>query len=165
METSHPGNRQRPCPHIRSQAERSVSTCPICGGDEIMTRWEILEFDYGSGDLAAELRVRVPLRRCVTCGFDYLDDAAEGLRHAAIRDHLGVLSPGRIRRIRRDHGMTRAALARLAGFDDASLDQWENGLAIQPRADDRCLRMLARPENIRRLQEFTSSRPAGGTQP
>ena len=88
----------------------------------------------------------------------YLDDAAERLKHAAICDHLGVLPPSEIRRIRENHGMTRAAFAHVTGLGEASLNRWENGLSIQTHANDRYLRLLARPEILWRLQELTAPR-------
>ena len=89
--------------------------------------------------------VNVPVRRCGACGFEYLDQSAERLRHDAVCHHLGVLPPSEVRLIREGYGMTRARFARMTGFGKASLDCWENGLTIQTRANDRRLRLLARP--------------------
>ena len=120
--------------------------CPMCGGSDITTTPILHAFDYGSGDSAVALHVRVPMHRCEACDFEYLDDAAERLKHAAVCDHLGVLPPGEVRRIRESHGMTRAALAQVTGLGEASLNRWENGLSIQTHANDRYLRLLACPE-------------------
>ena len=54
--------------------------------------------------------------------------------------------------------MTRAAFAHVTGLGEASLNRWENGLSIQTHANDRYLRLLARPEIMSRLQEFTAAR-------
>ena len=43
------------------------------------------------------------------------------IRHEAVCRHLGVLAPGEIRALRREHGMSRAAFARLTGFGEATL--------------------------------------------
>ena len=143
----------------RMRVVQAAPSCPMCGGEEgITTTWNIHRFDYGSGESSVELQVRLPMRRCGTCEFEYLDDEAERLKHIAISDHLGVLTPDEIRRIREDHGMTRAAFAHVTGLGEASLNRWENGLSIQTHANDRYLRLLARPEIMSRLQEFTAAR-------
>ena len=114
-------------------------TCPLCGNAGITTLWKPDVFDYGTVELTAD----VPVRRCDACDFDYLDDEAERLKHAAICRHLGVLSPEEIRRIRTRLDMTRTEFARITGIGEASLNRWENGLNIQTHAYDRCLRLLA----------------------
>ena len=133
-------------------------SCPMCGVSDITTTPTLHAFDYGSGDSAVELHVRVPVHRCEACEFEYLDDAAEHLKHAAVCDHLGVLPPSEIRRIRENHGMTRASFAHVTGLGEASLNRWENGLSIQTHANDRYLRLLARPEVLWRLQELMAPR-------
>ena len=47
-------------------------------------------FVYGSGEAAAELAVRLPVRRCDHCDFDYLDEEGERLKHEAVCRHLGA---------------------------------------------------------------------------
>ena len=41
--------------------------------------------------------------------------------------------------------MTRALFAKATGIDEATIGRWENGLAIQNIANDRCLRLFATP--------------------
>ncbi len=158
MDPRDSNTRQRAHPRARMRVVHSLPSCPICGGEGIATKWNLHAFDYGSGDSLVELQVRVPVRRCEACEFEYLDDEAERLKHIAICDHLGVLSPDEIRRIREDLGKTRAAFAHVSGLGEASLNRWENGLSIQTHANDRYLRLLARAENIWRLQELTAAR-------
>ncbi|MDE0307373.1 MAG: helix-turn-helix domain-containing protein [Albidovulum sp.] len=137
---------------------QSAPSCPVCGGEGIKTTWSIHEFDYGNGEPSVELQARVPVRQCGACEFEYLDEEAERLKHIAVCDHFGVLPPDEIRRIREDHGMTRAAFAHASGLGEASLNRWENGLSIQTHANDRYLRLLAHPEIMSRLQKFTAAR-------
>ena len=103
---------------------QSAPSCPMCSEEGITTTWNIHGFDYGTGESSVELQVRVPMRRCGTCEFEYLDDEAERLKHIAVCDHLGVLPPDEIRGIREDHGMTRAAFAHVTGLGEASLNRW-----------------------------------------
>ena len=144
----------RPPMHVMEPAP----SCPICGEEDVTTTWAPHSFEYGSAETAVTLQVRVPVHRCGTCEFEYLDDAAERLRHGAVCDHLGVLAPDEIRRIREDHDMSRAAFARVTGLGEASLNRWENGLSIQSHANDRYLRLLARSQNMRALQDLLAGR-------
>ena len=141
--------------------------CPMCGDTGITTSWNRHAFDYGTGDSSVELTVSVPVRRCDACEFEYLDEAAERLKHEAVCRHLGVLPPAEIRRIREDLRMTRTRFAQVTRLGEASLNRWENGLTVQTQANDRYLRLLARPGIMRQLQELvaieTSSQPAVAT--
>ena len=133
------------------------TACPLCGGG-VATSWLRHTFDYGTGESAAELSVEVPVHRCDDCDFEFTDEIAERLRHEAVCDHLGVLAPAQIRRIRERHGMTRAQFARVTGLGEASLNRWENGLNIQTHANDRYLRLLETPEIMRRLVGLKDAR-------
>ena len=135
---------------------REEIACPLCGSEAITTTQHRQAFSYGSGKSAVELTVNVPVRRCETCEFEFLDEEAERLKHEAICEHFGVLSPGEIRRIRGYHRMTRARFAQLTGLGEASLNRWENGINIQTLANDRYLRLLARPENLRHLEDLAA---------
>ena len=136
---------------------REEIACPLCGGEAIVTTQHLQAFNYGSGESAVELTAKVPVRRCETCEFEFLDEEAERLKHEAICEHFGILSPNEIRRIRGYHRMTRARFARVTGLGEASLNRWENGLNMQTLANDRYLRLLARPENLRLLDDLAGS--------
>ena len=87
-----------------------MQICAECGHQETTT-WRDHTFVYGVGDAATELAARLPVRRCDHCGFDYLDDEGERLKHEAVCRHLGVLPPKEIRHIRERLGLSRSALA------------------------------------------------------
>ena len=141
------------------------TSCPLCGDEGTTTSWNRQVFEYGSGDSRAELTVTVPVRSCAACEFEFLDEEAERMKHDAVCEHLGVLPPSAIRRIREGHGMTRAKFALVTGLGEASLNRWENGLAIQNRANDRYLRLLARPGVMLQLEGLaTPARIAGPAQ-
>ena len=142
----------------RREVERDT-TCPLCGCEGVITSRKDHTFSYGSGESEVELTVSVLVHRCDTCEFEYLDESAERLKHDAVCDHLGVLSPGKIRLIREGHGMTRARFAQVTGLGEASLNRWENGLTIQTHANDRYLRLLARPEIMRQLEALIAPEP------
>ena len=52
--------------------------------------------------------------------------------------------------------MTRARFAQVTGLGEASLNRWENGLTVQTHANDRYLRLLARSDIMRQLQELVA---------
>ena len=145
---------QRSTPRLRTVQPEPA--CPMCGDSGVTTSWNRHTFNYGTGDSAVELDVNVPVRRCDACEFEYLDEAAEHLKHEAACRHLGVLPPAEIRRIRENFRMTRARLAQVTGLGEASLNRWENGLNIQTHANDRYLRLLARPGIMRHLEELVA---------
>ena len=137
---------------------RSGYTCPQCGGCGVTTSRCHHTFRYGSGRSAVDLAVDVPVCRCDSCEFEFLDDEAERLKHEAICEHLGVLSSTKIRRIRKSYGMTRAVFAQVTGLGEATLNRWENGILIQTLANDRYIRLLARPRDHAGAQEPGVSR-------
>ena len=149
-------NPRHSAPRLRQVVAESV--CPLCGGG-VTTSWTRHTFNYGSGESAVELSVEVPVHRCDDCDFEFTDETAESLRHEAVCDHLGVLAPAEIRRIRERHGMTRAQFAQVTGLGEASLNRWENGLNIQNHANDRYLRLLEHPAIMRQLVELRDPRP------
>ena len=125
--------------------------CPQCGTGGVRTSQHRHTFTYGSEESAFELTVEVPVRRCTSCDFEYLDEEAEQLKHDAVCRHFGVLSPGEIRRIRERHQMTRVRFAEVTGLGEASLNRWENGLTIQTQGNDRYIRLLALPGIMQHL--------------
>ena len=137
---------------VRLQDVGADISCPLCGADEVTTSWRRHVFEYGSGESAVELAVNVPVRSCASCELEFLDEPAERLKHDAVCEHLGVLSPAEIRQIREDHGMSRVSFAQVTGLGEASLNRWENGLNIQTHANDRYLRLLKHPGIMRQLQ-------------
>ena len=75
-------------PWNRMRELTEALSCPLCGEENVSTAMTCHEFDYGSGDSLVKLRARVPARRCGSCGFEYLDDRAERLKHKVVWDHL-----------------------------------------------------------------------------
>lgn len=133
---------------MESRREDATQTphrpCAECG-NSVATSWRPHTFRYGSGASAADLTVRLPVRRCEYCDFDYLDHEGERIKHEAVCRHLEVLTPSEIRGIRKRHDLSRAAFAEITGIGEASLSRWENGIKVQTPANDRYLRLLAQP--------------------
>lgn len=128
--------------------------CPICGEDGVVTKWNKIKFDYGSGTSFTELSATVPVHSCSPCDFQFLDEEAERLKHEAVCKHLGILPPRKIRGIRKKYKMSRATFSSLSGIGEASLHRWENGLTTQTHAYDRYLRLLTLPHVMHALEKL-----------
>ena len=137
--------------------------CAQCGAKAVDTVEQRHTFRYGTGESAADLAVDLPVRCCATCGFEFLDGESERIKLEAICEHLGVLSPAGIRRIRERYRMTQAEFAQVTGLGTASLVRWENGSMNHTRAYDRYIRLLESPDVMRRLRRL--SEPAGRRAP
>ena len=133
-------------------------SCPRCDEPSVVTYRHEHAFNYGSGETAVKLHVELPVRRCTACDFQFLDHEAERIKHDAVCRHLGVLTPGEVRRIREGHGLSRAAFAQLTGLGEATLNRWENGTVIQNPANDRYLRLLGTPTGWSRLARLAGPR-------
>ena len=139
---------------------QQARSCARCGAETVETVEHRHTFRYGSGESAADLTVDLPVRRCTRCGFEFLDRQSEAIKLEAICEHLGVLSPAGLRRIRARYGMTQAEFADVTGLGTATLVRWENGSMNHTRAYDRYIRLLDSPEVMRRLRELARpSRP------
>jgi putative zinc finger/helix-turn-helix YgiT family protein len=128
------------------------SVCPECGHSEMDSRWENCPFTYGTGADAVEIPVRLPVRKCRKCGFEFLDEVAEDLRHEAVCRHLGRLMPEQIKALRGRYGFSRADLAQLTGLGEATLGRCERGELIQNASIDSLLWLLQYQENVDRLR-------------
>ncbi len=128
--------------------------CDMCGAPGLRTELIRDPFIYGSGSNAVEIVADVPVHSCVHCEMSFTGEEAEIARHRAICEHLGLLTCDEIRAIRDDHGLSRAAFARLTGFGEASLARWERREVVQTASSDRYLRLLRHPEVMRRLKRL-----------
>ena len=138
----------------KSSADSKAYTCPQCGESGISTSIHQDKFIYGTGESAAEIIVDLPVRHCSACDFQFIDSEAEEIKHEAVCEHLGVLPPEAIVKIRRKHGFSRAAFAQITGLGEASLGRWEKGINIQNPGNDRYIRLLEHPEIMRQLREL-----------
>ena len=151
--------------HMNESTTNATATglsCPQCGESAISTSIQRDRFVYGSGDSAVELIVDLPVRHCNDCDIHYVDFEAEDIKHEAVCRHLGVLPPAAIVNIRKKHGLSRAAFAKITGLGEASLGRWEKGINIQNIGNDRYIRLLEDPRVMQQLREVAmpkESRP------
>lgn len=132
-------------------------TCGFCGGSRVNTRFENDEFLYGEGVDAVVLSATIPVHQCEACGAQFTGDAAEDIRHEAVCNHLGVLTPSEIRQLRERHHLSRGDFAKLTRIGEATIARWERGALIQNAGYDQLLRLLQLDDNIQWLQSARSS--------
>ena len=144
--------------HAAADDPGADANCAQCGAPGVTTMLHQDSFSYGLGKAATTLHVTIPVRCCGACGFECVDNEGMLIRHEAVCKHLGVLGPTEIRAIRERHRLNRGTFARITGLEEATLHRWENGAAIQGRADDNYLRLLELPENLERLRGFEVSK-------
>lgn len=147
------------------QAVGPQRSCAQCGADAVDTVEQRHTFRYGSGEAAADLTVDLPVRRCAACGFEFLDRDSEAIKLERICEHLGVLSPSGIRRLRERYEMTQAEFADVTGLGTATLARWENGSMNHTRAYDRYMRLLEDPGVMRRLRKLVEPAVAADGSP
>jgi len=107
-----------------------------------VTAWTRYTFQYGSGSSDVDITVEVPVHKCNLCEFEYLDEVGETIKHEAICEHLGVLPPSEILKLRENRNMSRAQFSELLGIDAQKLSRWENGTSMQSIENDKYLRLL-----------------------
>lgn len=127
---------------LLSMPNSQPRVCDACEVGRMQKTMERQLFKYGLGDNAVQLSALIPVWKCDKCDHGYTDEEAEDLRHAAVCQHIGVLSPRELCKLRKDRGLSQEDLAELTGFGLASIKRWETGAVIQNTSADRFLRLL-----------------------
>ncbi len=124
--------------------------CPDCGSSRVSTRLTPHAFTYGVADEAVELQCILPVRSCAECGWEFVDEAGEAIRHEAVCRHLNLLTPREVLELRESVG-TQAQFRELTGIGEASQSRWETGASLQTKAYDNYLFLLQFHDNVGRL--------------
>jgi putative zinc finger/helix-turn-helix YgiT family protein len=128
--------------------------CPSCGQSGVQTDTREETFPYNDGGKTVELTATVEIKRCLHCGFAFLDESAGEAHHQAVCRYLLVLGPAEIKELRESHHLSRSDFADLTKIGDATIARWERGEFVQSPAYARFLYLLRFPENIARLKEY-----------
>ena len=137
-------------------------SCEMCGKTGLKTEIVRDPFIYGAGSDAEELSADIPVYTCSHCSVSFTGEEAEVARHEAVCRHLGVLTPGEIRALRRRYKVSRAAFARVTGFGEATLARWERREVIQNSSSDNYLRLLMNQDNFQQLSIMSArAEPSG----
>ena len=131
--------------------------CEMCGTPGLKTELIRDPFIYGRGPDAVELIADIPVHTCAKCDVSFLGEEAVAIQHEAVCRHLGVLTPDEIRELRANYGMSRAAFARVTGFEEATLAQWERREVIQNKSSDHYLRLLRSRVSVNAPHDSTST--------
>jgi len=135
----------------------AVQYCPRCK-DDVQTRVEGRDevFKVRGDPIAIQTAVAV----CPKCGEDLFDEALEekniAAAYNAYRRKHRLLTPGEIRELRERYGLSQRALAQLLGWGEVTVNRYENG-ALQNRAHDTVLRLIADPQNLARVLQMSAS--------
>jgi putative zinc finger/helix-turn-helix YgiT family protein len=95
---------------------------------------------------------------CRNCGEKVFGGKEDGRITDALREHVGLLKPGEIRRKREGLKLTQDALAEQLGVAKETISRWETGGVIQSRAMDKLLRLFFGCPPVR---EFLQQRTEG----
>ena len=131
-------------------------TCHMCGSSDVHIRKEEDRFEYGNAEPGVFLSAIVDVYRCNECSIEYTDSKADDLRHEAVCNYLGRLTPKEILRIRESMSMSQKEFADETGIGEASLSRWERGYLIQNEAMDNFLHLLSQPGNLEILRKRRS---------
>ena len=89
---------------LREGAVGEGVRCPDCDG-AAATAWLQHVFRYGEGESAVDIAADLPVRRCGVCGFEFLDEEGERLKHEALCRQLAWLAPDVGNFVNRSHGV------------------------------------------------------------
>lgn len=122
--------------------EPQTQQCLVCEDAIATLGFETQTFNYGPLANGVVLSAKVPVWTCAGCASQYLDDAAEDIKHEAVCAHLGRLTPSEIKALRVSFGMLQEAFSEITGYGSASIKRWEAGTQIQSESVDKHLRLL-----------------------
>lgn len=136
---------------IGKKIENKDSYCPMCEGSSVIANTELEKFEYGIGKNMATISVYIPVNRCQSCGYEFVGERADELRHDAICNHLKLLTPAQIQEVRMRLSGSQKGFAELTHLGQASIQRWEQRQVLQSESNDLYLRLLEFPENVERL--------------
>lgn len=122
--------------------ETKKEPCLLCEESEATLSYEDQAFNYGPVENGVVIQALVPVWTCGACGEQYLDEAAEDIKHNAVCAFLGRLTPREIKQVRVDFHMLQEQFADFTGYGIASVKRWESGAQIQSESVDKHLRLL-----------------------
>ncbi len=142
--------------NVRSgeRGKRYPLRCIECGKKEVRPASVDRQVQRNHDGRLYDLTVRdLPVTRCDACGAIFFTEESDDRITAALREHLGLLTPDQIRaNLDALHLSQREAAGRL-GVAPETLCRWLSGAIIQSRAMDNLLRVFfACPEVREKLK-------------
>ncbi|QJE03731.1 hypothetical protein HH212_26900 (plasmid) [Massilia forsythiae] len=139
-----------------TQVFSSITCCPMCEKEDVITERQLEKFEYGSGEKPALLSIYIPVNVCKSCGYEFVDEKADEIRHDAICNHLNLLTSSKIQEIRMRLGGSQKSFAEFSHLGVASVQRWEKRQVLQSESNDIYLRLLEFPENVKRLERWNA---------
>lgn len=136
---------------VETNAAIKQVTCDVCGSLRATESLMVQPVEYAlSKDKIVTIEVLgVPVIICSECDSSYTDWRGELIRHDAICNYLGRLTPNEIKAIRNRMKMTMDDFSNTIGMDAATLAKLENAELIQSKECDLLLRKI----NSQRFQK------------
>ena len=93
----------------------------------------------------------LPEWHCETCDLSVTDEDGDPVLQAALRKHIGLLSPEQIRAGLKSLNLSQDAFADRIGCAAESISRWLNGAVLQSRTYDRLMRIYFHCPEVRGL--------------
>lgn len=139
-------------PSTPVSVSNAIGECPACGSARVSEHREAIKFEYGVGTETIQVSAQVPVCHCEDCGFSFMDERAETLRHDAVCRAIRILTPAELKAIRERYGLSQQDFAGITRIGRASLNRWETGSLFQSGSIDSLLYLLGFAENLDRLR-------------
>lgn len=143
------------------QPAEQASRCPTCNAGWLRDKVVMEQFEFEvDGKTKTVIVENVPVSQCdnAVCGERLSGPQAARIRHEAICQTFGLLTPREIQAIRERLELSQDRFAQLTGIGVATISRWERGRLLQNRAMDNFLRLVGRSEeNVRFLAERQDS--------
>lgn len=130
--------------------------CPMCETGNVITELEMETFEYGVGEKLVLLNAYIPVSQCISCGYEFVGEKADEIRHDTISKHLKLLTSSDIKEIRIKLGLSQKSFAELSQLGWATIQRWEARQVLQSKSNDIYLRLLEFPENVERIRRFNN---------
>lgn len=129
------------------------AVCPVC---EEMKLVEIGEKEETTTIKGQEITAYVENLKCTECGeefvtSDQMERNTERFRRV-YRRKKDIISPQKIRSLRKEYGVSQKTLARILDFGELTINSYEQG-SIPSGAHNNLLKLIQDPENFKRLLE------------
>ena len=130
--------------------------CIICNQDgPLLHEQKFVEFDVRG----ETLRFKVPMQVCPSCGTTEVEqgvDPAE-IAFAKYRKRKRLLTPERVKEIRKQYSLSQKAFAALLGMSEATINRYEGG-GLQDEAHDQAIRACESADVMRDLLDRRGDR-------
>jgi len=103
--------------------------------------------------------IEIPI--CQDCGAKVFTEVVDDQLTAALRQHLGLLTPEQIRDGIERLGLSQKEVAERLGIAEATLSRWVNNVVIQSRAMDNYLRVYFQVPEARAILAAPIAVPPG----